>query len=509
MLHPSHLEVSVSTHNFSCKVLSPRGRWLCNQFASKFVSYEWLTSRGVTHKVASRVFAAATADRNEFRFHINTLNEFKEFLIYHHTHDNLITWIQVPLYEPVQANFIVKKHWKPREDQIPAIEYLTQVKPISKLLPLQTGTGKSMMSMLAEAIINKRVVMIIKPMYIEKWIADYVKTYEIEIKDIMVVQGAASLMALLELARTDQLEQNIIIISNTTFQNYIKDYEKYRDDIVDLGYACSPNKFFEFVKAGVRAIDEVHMAFHLCFKIDLYTNVPCSISLSATLINNDHFMVKMYETAYPLKERYAEQALKKYIDAFAVHYRFKDFSKIRTENRGARGYSHLAFEESIMGNKDTLQNYLKLIDYVMNLSFMDNPKKDKKLLIFASMVEMCTYIRDYLLKKYPQYDTRRYTSFDEYSDLIECQIGVSTLGSSGTLVDLPGLCTTIMTVAVDSSAANVQALGRLRELKDSSTEFYYFTCSDVDKHIAYHNRKKEMLEQRAKSIRDIYTGIVV
>jgi hypothetical protein len=44
---------------------------------------------------------------------------------------------------------------------------------------------------------------------------------------------------------------------------------------------------------------------------------------------------------------------------------------------------------------------------------------------------------------------------------------------------------------------------------DTATEFHYFVCDDVPKHLEYHSRKKIMLAERAKTFIDVYSGFVI
>ena len=79
--------------------------------------------------------------------------------------------------------------------------------------------------------------------------------------------------------------------------------------------------------------------------------------------------------------------------------------------------------------------------------------------------------------------------------------------SAGTAVDIDKLSTVIMTTAMNSSQGNIQGMGRLRELKDGSTpRFLYFVCTDIDTHIRYHVRKREILKSRARYYSAINIG---
>ncbi len=361
------------------------------------------------------------------------------------------------------------------------------------------------------AILQKIPCIIVKPAYIEKWTDDLIKTYNLSLDDIMVVQGSKHLMALLNLVKEGKLEYKAVIVSNKTFQIWLSMYERLKDETLELGYPIHPHEFFGHIGTGVRLIDEVHQDFHFNFKLDLYTNVEHAISLSATLITQDPFLRSMHDLAYPIKDRYVSPPLDKYINSFAVHYRFRKPDKIRTSEYGSKNYSHGAFEKSVIKHTPTLYGYLGLIDYVLSIGYIKAIKRDKKCIIFAYSVDMCTKIVAFLESKYPDHIVNRYVADDPYENLMQSDIVVSTLGSAGTAVDIPNLTNVILTTAIDSIQSNVQSLGRLRKLDNGATdtEFHYFVCGDVPKHLEYHNRKKEMLSQRAKTFIDVYSGYVL
>lgn len=370
-------------------------------------------------------------------------------------------------------------------------------------------THNTATALLAMAKIGKKIAVVIKPMYIEKWVEDFTKTYEIDPNDIVVIRGSDQLIALTNLAKEGRLTQKVFIFSNKTLQNWFSAYEKYHHNILDDGYACLPYQLFPLLNVGVRLIDEVHQDFHFNFKLDLYTHVEQSISLSATLVSNAPFTTKMHELAYPPDDRYSDVALDKYIDSLAVYYGLQEPDRVRTQEYGGRGYSHNAFEKSILKRKDFLKRYCELIDYVLQISYFKCERAKKKVLVFASSIDMCTYLTNYFKTKYSHLDVRRYVAEDPYENLIDSEMCFSTLGSSGTAHDLPNLTTVINTIAVDSIQANIQSLGRLRKLPDSATEFYYFVCEDIPQHIKYDLRKQQMLDRRAKSFRKVYTGRMI
>lgn len=507
-----HFVMTIYSHHFSLTKLSPVGRMLAVKFASRYVQYGLVPGGGQMHKKAVKVFGAANGDRTEFRFHINQLSEFRKMQL-HMGYDNpkLFHEIKVPIKETPTIEFKVKEKYTPFDYQVPIIEYLKKKEPKCKLVGLRTGGGKSLVAMKAIEHYKKVPCIVVKPAYIEKWTEDLIRTCDLTIEDIMVVQGGKHLMALINLVKEKKLEYKVVLISNRTMQNWLTTYERGAADAIELGYEIHPYQFFEHIGAGIRLIDEVHQDFHFNFKLDLYTNVENAFSLSATLITNDPFLRNMHDIAYPPKDRCANPDLGNYVNSFAVHYRFDKPEKVRSSEYGSNNYSHNAVEQSILKYPPTMHGYLNLIDYTLGIGYNLSKKKDKRCIIFAYCVEMCTAIVKFLEGKYPDYDVRRYVSDDPFENLMQPDIIVSTLGSAGTAVDIPNLTNVILTTAVDSIQSNVQSLGRLRKLDngDTPTEFHYFVCEDIPKHLEYHERKKQMLSQRAKTFIDVYSGHVL
>jgi hypothetical protein len=511
----AELSVLIRSHHFKVTQITPRARPAVDSFARRFVQYGLERVPGGRFvKTAMKVFGAATADRSEYRFHINTYPAFLEHLKSHYLEGNLVEIIEEPPPEPRKVELPIFPQWTDREHQVPFIEYLVAPEPLRKLGAIQTGKGKSYSSMRAASILGEVLVAVIKPKYMDKWVEDFRKTYDITADDLMVVRGSDHLMGLLLLAVNGELDAKVIMISNKTLQNWLKLYEKFRDETLQLGYACLPEELFGKLQAGIRLIDEVHEDFHLNFKIDMYTNVKKSISLSATLIPDDPFLKQMCEVAYPARERYVGEAYHKYIAAHAVIYRTRDPNKIRWKEPGSANYSHYAYEKYVMRYKDVLQNYLKLIEEVIIGGFLN--QKDRKpghrCLVFCSLIDMCTLVVDYLKKRYPNKDIRRYMENDPYENLVEPEIIVSSLQNAGTGQDIPGLFTVILTIGITSSQGNVQGFGRLRELKGDlagTPHFYYLVNEDCRKHVEYHEKKKELLRDKALTYNTIHIALPI
>lgn len=505
-----HGQIDVFTHNFCITRASPRMKELVNTFVRRFIGYTWEQTGGIYNKVPNKVFASAAANRTEFRFHIHALEEFKEFLLRFYFTDKLVDWIIHPEPEAVKVDIKVKDGWAARENQLAIIDHLANSPCRIRLAELATGVGKSISAMLAMKQIGLRICVVVAAKYLQKWVDDLTKTYDCDPEEIILVQGGKSLKALLEISQETDFTATAIIISSTTWRNWMTDYEDCGKETLELGYATTPDKFFEWIGCGVRLIDECHQDFHFYFKLDCFTNVRYSISLSATMISSDPFIKKMHNVMFPLDTRLAKDAIPKFIDAWAVHYAFGDVNKIKVNHRGRSDYSHTALEESILMNVPMMLNYLRLLDSVLQFGYFKDKKPGDRAIIFASTVEMCTRMTTWLQVKYPDLDIRRYVGEDPYENVLDADIRVTTIGSGGTAIDIANLACSIMTTAISSVASNVQALGRLRDRKGAGhCRFLYYVATNVDQQVKYHHTKKEMLKERTAHYNDLHSGHVI
>ena len=480
---------------------------LAFEFTRRFIRVDGNRVNPKDEKPAMTVFAAALKDRSEFRFHINAYEDWIKLLHSRNVYDSLMKVVDLPDFEVQTVELPFKAGWEARDYQIPVIDYLispNENKNHNKFVGMYTGSGKGFCTITALSKLGKRTLIIVKPIYIEKWVKELHEMLDIPIESIMVIQGGKHLQTFLEMCEEGGLENNrIAILSNKTYQNWIKAYEEFGEDIDQLGYPFMPDELFQKYKAGVRLIDEVHQDFHLCFKSDLYTHADLSISLSATLDTYDPVTKRMYELAYPPKSRGPQLELPKYIDTYSISYYMEEDRKYQTTEYGQTNYSHHALEKSIIRNKEFLHNYCAMIKAILDMSYIKKRKPGQKAIIFASTIAMCDRITKYLQDVYRDLDIRRFCEDDPLENLHDADIRVTNVVKSGTGHDIKGLITTILTIAVDSLQANLQVFGRLRKIEDSDTEFYFLSCQEIQKHKNYCRNKIELLTPRSKSFTEI------
>lgn len=90
-----------------------------------------------------KLYATALSDESEFRFHINTFNQFKNYLNECLVKENDFILEEKPLPDIKKRNIKVKKSWTIRDYQEPIINYLVSPTPVNKFIGIQTGKGKS------------------------------------------------------------------------------------------------------------------------------------------------------------------------------------------------------------------------------------------------------------------------------------------------------------------------------------------------------------------------------
>lgn len=498
-----YFEVELYSHNFVVKNMSPSGRQIAMKFARNFIEYGWVRQNGRNQKVGIQTWASYVAAKNEIHFHINQFDEWKKHLADTAVPEHGYTEVTYGFVTPEPLNCLITKDKTPRDYQVEISETYLHVPEPSwrKFVGIDPGMGKTYLACWAAAEYNFRIVGFLKPKYLKKWPNDLMENLGMDKDDIISVSGSAKLMSVMTRAREGTLTEKAILISNRTYLNYIKLYEKYGDEILGMGYDCTPLEFCQLIRAGTRLIDEVHEEFFCMFKIDLYTHIPRSISLSATLEDDDPFTEAMFKTGYPVEQRCKIVVRKKYIISYALRYNLKHGEEFQTSEYGSTSYSHIAFEKNFFTKRYgyLLNAYLELIAERFEERFLTRYEDGQKCLIYAASIQMCTTIVEFLKRKYPGLDVRRYVAEDPYDNLMKAVVSVSTIGSSGTGHDIAGLITVMLTHVIRARAANIQGPGRLREIPGVDVEFEYFTCKDVPKHMEYHLIKELLLAERTKS----------
>lgn len=444
-----------------------------------------------------KVFAASNAARTEMRFSIAKFNEFLEFCKQRGYDQSRLEIVSQPLFKPAKLVSEFMDSWVLRDYQVPVVAFETEENKPIRVVVVQTGKGKGLMSLKAAAELGYRVIVIVPAMYTEKWYEEIQTMFKDVKKRMLLVKGYKQLCNLVSMVKAGCLDHDFIVVSQTTMQIFLRNWEM--ESAVTEGMCCHPEKFYETIGAGTKIIDELHKGIHINIKMDLYTNIPKGLYLTATIRASNPFINKMTEMAYPAGDRYKGLEYDRYIGVVAMEYRLQNPRAVKWIGR-KKEYSQIKFEESILRSPKMRDNYLRMVEFLVKTEYVDIMEAKQTCIVFAGSIEMCTSIARHLKRRFPDLKVGRYVGEDDYDELMNNDIVVSTILSAGTAIDKYGLITVIMTQAIDSIQANEQTMGRLRRLKDwpdKTPMFFYLVCGDIDKHVTYHDRKVELLADKA------------
>lgn len=516
MIDMAKLNITVYATYFKVVTNSPSFAFLLHSFSRAYVHTGWIRdSGGKSKSVELKVYRFKTYNNIEHRFHISGLEPFmaavkdKGIVIgeYILKYVNETEWNEGNS-PPAIIHAPIRKRFEAKDFQLDAIKHvITEItNTFVRLLGMPTGTGKTFSGLSAASKIGLRTAIVIQPAYLEKWVSDITENLHVPPDRVMLVKGSSHIKEIINMALMDTLDVDFIVISNRTFQNYIKEYELAHLEVLNSGYGCTPDQFFDLLRVGHIMVDESHQHFYTVFMLMLFTNVKHFTAMSATMMSEDPFIKRLYDRSFPIISRFDNLLMKKYIQCFPVDYRINDFKnqRIRINEYGNNAYSHNAFEKSIMHNKILKLSYFKMIYDILNIGYIKYYIKNDKAIVFCSTIALCTELTKYLSEKFRHLDVRRYVEDDPYENVIDSDIRVTTPGSAGTAIDIPQLTTSIITVAMFSPVQQTQVLGRTRELKDGRAPGVYYTyCTDIDKHKQMHYKRVDLFKPKVVSIKQL------
>ena len=384
--------------------------------------------------------------------------------------------------------FKIKDHYKLRDYQELYLNAIIKDNaPPYVLIDLKPGAGKTFISVNAIQHIGKKVAVVILPKYMDKWVADFELYTDIPKERIFNVAGGETIKQILD----GDTDYDVFIMSIRTLYNYINGYEK--DNNID-----SPTELFRRMGVGVLLSDESHQETSALSRIVMYSNVEKVIGLSATYLSNNKKEQQIQEALFPSEIKVSNLVrFDPYINIVEVGYTVNPNYKFKIKS--SYGYSHYRYETNIKHMSKLKETYYDMILRYLKEYYLSIKKKGEKAIIFFSSIDMCTDMRNWLAKKLPDLKINRYVGEDQYSNLLEGDIVVTTIQSAGTAVDIPNLICVLNTVIVTSSKVNIQVTGRLRKIENRPTTYVYFLNRRLPQHRHSCNQRERTIKHMGKS----------
>lgn len=121
-----------------------------------------------TESSVTKVYAASVPDRSSMRFHINILGKFTDFLKQVGITPDQYETVFKPKYTPAKLKCKLKGNIKPRDYQIPIVEFVKEPEEKTRVIGIQTGKGRVWQTILGyvcqtaigkECVISKSMTM--------------------------------------------------------------------------------------------------------------------------------------------------------------------------------------------------------------------------------------------------------------------------------------------------------------------------------------------------------------
>lgn len=492
-------------HGFKVRATAYNDRALIKGYYDQLAVFDSHYDRKQKRRIQTRkeTFATYTPRIGEYGLLNSEFKPFMEHLERANVNPNHIEirLMTTDIGEEIQVD--LQNTVKPKDYQPPLIEHLLSTGH-TRVLPLQTGKGKTFCALYALTQRSRRTAITLAPRDVETWKKDMDWMYEGGSECARVIKGGIAFRKLIADARNGKDIAPVLIFTLNTMRDYLTEFEKSGES----SYGCNPEDLYGLLGVGLRITDEAHENLHFHVRAAIEMPVEKAIYLSATLESYDAFKNRIYESIYPHTDRH-HVPWDCYIDVVALYYNLKTPDKAKYKGYGGR-YNHIEYEKWIMRDPERLKSYFNIIFKIVKRYFLDEYQDKQKHIVFFSSKEMCESAAVFISER-TERSCHAYTGDHDSKVLHTHDIICTTPGSAGTGKDVKGLVSVTMTPAILARESNIQILGRLRDIVDMfpgmSPKFVYIVCRDIDKHLTYNESRKKLYRQFAKQVSEFNTGL--
>ena len=462
-------------------------------------------------KIVKDYYVAYCKPKQEFNFPIGRLPELEKML-----RGNNIVYSKNINKPPKGAPADMKSTGVlvPRDYQEDPVDNVLNSGDTLKILEIQTGKGKTAMSLISMIRFSKRTLIQLRGGYVERWLVDLSNKKLFNLKpgcDIVVIGSSKSLISIINQAKAIKKGRekgklpSIIIITNKIMYNLMKEWEQNGKK---SSFGIHPRELYSLLGIGMKIIDEAHEDKHMNFRSMAYTNVELCVPLTATIMPESDLERNIMDGYLPVKLRYNKLKYDAYTHAVAVFYKIDEKHKIKYSEAGKEEYSHNKYELSIMEKKVLFQDYLEMLfTFSYRKIFNNDYRQGHVAIYFMKRTDLCAAFAEYLKRKLKEKGKGHlrvnfFISETEEKVLYESDVIVTTTESCGTAKDIPNIKDIFCIRAVGKKSTNEQIKGRARPIKispDVEPTIYYFVDTNNPKHLKYHEKKIEAWTGRVKT----------
>lgn len=400
--------------------------------------------------------------------------------------------------DPYDEGVYIRLKYAPRDDiQKKAIQFIlgdgvySYTRNHSQLsINLNTGSGKTYVSIVCAAIFSVRTIMITSSIdWIKQWKEKIVEYTDTRPNEIYILTGIGSIARILN-GMVDITKIKYILASHMTLKSYGDSYGW--DKLGEL---------FKKLRVGLKVYDEAHLDFDNICDIDFSTNTAKTLYLTATPARSDPSENRIYQEAF--KNIPSINLFNKETDPrthyTAIFYNSHPNAMQIQMCQNTYGFSMVKYCSYIVHQPA----FYMLISALMEIIF-----RKGKTLIYIGTNEAIGYVYNWIVCNYPEMSDNVgiYTSMVKDKNLKQQALNkfiiLSTTKSCGAAMDIPGLKLTIVLAEPFRSAViAAQSLGRTRGY---DTDYIEIVDTGFNRLKQYYKDKQKIFNKLALSNQTIH-----
>lgn len=360
---------------------------------------------------------------------------------------------------------------------------------------LNTGKGKTYVSIATASYFGiKSAIITYSRSWLEQWRKCILEYTNITNKEIYLIDGSPSIIALLNKSESAIRKIKIFLITHSTIKSYGDAHGWYEI-----------SKLFQHLKIGIKIFDEAHLNFENMCMIDFFTNVYKTYYLTATAVRSSEDENRIYQMCFKnvLSIDLFNEEEDPHTEYIAIKYNSLPTPLDISECKNMYGLDRNKYVGYIT-KKDT---FYMMLTVLIDLLFSKILKNNDKVLMYIGTNQSIMDVYEFLEYQYPEFrgDVGIFTSIsDNKQDALNKRIILSTTKSAGAAVDIKNLkATVVLAEPFKSEVIARQSLGRTR---DNNT--FYFELVDTGFYycVKYYNAKLPIFNKYATNCQTITIG---
>lgn len=358
-------------------------------------------------------------------------------------------------------------------------------------LNLPTGFGKTYCALYAVCALRCRTLIVVHRENIrEQWIETMKSKSDIDMRRVCIINGTSGMKALEK--KKESNKYDIFLIMHQTVTAYLK-----ANTTEDL------RNWFKKLAFGLKVIDEAHLCFKQTIELDLYSNIPKNIYLTATFTRSDYKEKPLYDLVFGNTMRYGHE-----LDtAKNVVYHIVPYNS--NPNYTFQKFIHTNYGVSATRWADYAFKYDKAMTiYNVFFEVLKEAKSHKgKVLIVIPKIAYCEKIAEMIRERY-EYDIvetihSKHTKSDNEAAKKYASIIVTTTSSMGTGADISNIRTLIIMEPYSSEVTAKQLTGRLRPYVQGGDSYAYeLVDTGFESIMNMVNKRFNKLKQICKTVKN-------